>query len=92
MTAHFLPVNRRLIKRVYKLANNRLSTNADRLAYISESFCYFGLRLNSWKAELRNSVLTYQQFVDRNLQLKKREDELHASISELEIKKACFCW
>lgn len=40
--------------------------------------------LNSCKAEIRNEVRTYQQFVDRNLALKKREDELLHSIGELE--------
>jgi predicted transcriptional regulator len=43
--------------------------------------------LNSWKAELNNIARTYQQFVDRNITLKKREDELQLSISELEAKK-----
>ena len=32
--------------------------------------------LSSWKAELNNIARTYQQFVDRNIELKKREDEL----------------
>ena len=44
--------------------------------------------LNSWKAELSNTVRTYQQFVDRNLELKKREDEIQLSINKLEVKEA----
>ena len=44
--------------------------------------------LNSWKAELSNTVRTYQDFCDRNLKLKKREDELKLSINELEAKEA----
>ena len=44
--------------------------------------------LNSWKAELSNIARTYQQFVDRNIELKKREDELQLSINELEVKAA----
>ena len=44
--------------------------------------------LNSWKAELSNTVRTYQDFCDRNLKLKKREDELQLSINELEAKEA----
>jgi hypothetical protein len=36
------------------------------------------------EAELNNIARTYQQFVDRNIALKKREDELQLSISELE--------
>ena len=44
--------------------------------------------LNSWKAELDNTVRIYQQFCDRNLNLKNREDELKISINELEGKEA----
>ena len=44
--------------------------------------------LNSWEAELSNTVRTYQGFCDRNLELKKREDELQLSINELEVKEA----
>src|ERR671918_1130066 len=43
--------------------------------------------LSSWKAELNNIARTYQQFVDRNVALKRREDELQLSINELEAKK-----
>jgi chromosome segregation ATPase len=43
--------------------------------------------LNSWKAATNNIARTYQQFVDRNIALKKREDELRHSINELEAKK-----
>ena len=43
--------------------------------------------LNSWKVEINNAVLIYQGFCDRNLELKKREDELQHSINELEAKK-----
>ena len=44
--------------------------------------------LNSSKAELNNIARTYQQFVDRNVALKRREDELQRNINELENKKA----
>jgi hypothetical protein len=44
--------------------------------------------LNSWKAALNNEVRTYQQFVDSNVALKKRENELRQIIDELETKKA----
>jgi len=37
---------------------------------------------------LSNVVRTYQQFVDSNIALKKREDELQQTIDELEAKKA----
>jgi hypothetical protein len=42
---------------------------------------------NSMKAELQNTVRTYQDFCDRNLRLYRREHELQHSISELEAKK-----
>ena len=43
--------------------------------------------LNSRKAELSNTVRIYQQFVDRNVELKRREDELQLNINELEAKE-----
>ncbi|MGH9982602.1 MAG: hypothetical protein ACRD8W_01440 [Nitrososphaeraceae archaeon] len=43
--------------------------------------------INSLEAEKCNSVRIYQHFCDRNLALKKREDELQLSISELERKE-----
>jgi predicted transcriptional regulator len=44
--------------------------------------------LNSIRAELNNTVQIYQQFVDSNIALKKRENELRQIINELEAKKA----
>jgi hypothetical protein len=43
--------------------------------------------LNSWKAATSNEVRTYQQFVDRNIELKKREDELQLNVDKLEAKE-----
>jgi hypothetical protein len=43
--------------------------------------------LNSLKAEINNTVRVYQQFCDRNIELKKREDELQLIINELETEK-----
>jgi DNA-binding CsgD family transcriptional regulator len=43
--------------------------------------------LYSWKAELSNVVRTYQQFVDGNIALKRREDELLLNISKLEARE-----
>jgi hypothetical protein len=43
--------------------------------------------LNSWKAAVSNEVRVYQQFVNRNVELKRREDELQLSINGLEAKK-----
>jgi hypothetical protein len=43
--------------------------------------------LDSLKAEISNSVQVYQDFCDRNIELKKREDELLHTIGELEAKR-----
>jgi uncharacterized protein YgiM (DUF1202 family) len=43
--------------------------------------------LNSLKADISNSVRIYQDFCDRNLKLKNREDELQLSVNELEAKR-----
>jgi predicted transcriptional regulator len=43
---------------------------------------------NSSKAEISNSVRIYQDFCDRNVELKNREDELQLTIGELEGKIA----
>ena len=43
--------------------------------------------LNSLKAEISNSVRTYQDFCDRNLEMNKRINELQVTINESESKK-----
>jgi hypothetical protein len=43
--------------------------------------------INSLKAEMHNSVRIYQQFVDRNVALKRREVELQLNVNELEAKE-----
>jgi predicted transcriptional regulator len=43
--------------------------------------------LNSWKAAVNNEVRIYQDFCDRNIVLKNREDELQLSIKELKTTK-----
>ena len=43
--------------------------------------------LSSWKAAVSNEVRIYQQFCDRNVALKNREDELQLSIKELKTIK-----
>ena len=45
------------------------------------------MQLNSWKAAVNNSARIYQDFCDRNLELKKREDELQLSTNELKAKE-----
>jgi hypothetical protein len=71
-----------------KIANNflpRVRLEYDRL---KEEKSSLEAELNSWKAELSNTVRIYQGFCDRNLELKKREDGLQLSIKELEAKEA----
>jgi uncharacterized protein YlxW (UPF0749 family) len=60
-----------------------------RLEYdrVKEEKSLLEAELNSWKAELSNTVRTYQDFCDRNLKLKKREDELQLSINKLEARE-----
>jgi hypothetical protein len=68
------------VEELLKVANNclpRVRLEHDRL----------NAELNSLKAETSNIVRTYQQFVDRNVALKNREDELVSTINELEFKK-----
>jgi hypothetical protein len=63
-----------------KIANGhlpRVRLEYDRLKY----------ELNSLKAETNNTVRTYQYFCDRNVELKKREDELQLNVSGLERKE-----
>jgi hypothetical protein len=43
--------------------------------------------LNSCKADLDNAVRIYQQFVDQNIALKRREDELRLNIGKLEARE-----
>jgi hypothetical protein len=71
-----------------KIANGylpRVRLECDRLKEEKKSL---EAELNSLEAEKRNSVRIYQDFCDRNLELKKREDELQLSIKELEAKEA----
>ena len=44
--------------------------------------------LNSLKDNISNSVRTYQDFCNRNIALRNREDELLKTINELEAKKS----
>ena len=71
-----------------KIANRylpRMRLEYDRL---KEEKSSLDAEINSWRAELNNIARTYQQFVDRNIELNKREDELQLSITELEAKEA----
>jgi DNA repair exonuclease SbcCD ATPase subunit len=73
-----------------KLSNGYLPRVRLEYDRIKEEINWGKAELNSWKAELNNIARTYQQFVDRNIALKKREDELQRNIDEMENKKAEF--
>ena len=71
-----------------KIANGylpRVKLEYDRLKEEKNSL---EAELCSKKAELSNTVRIYQQFCDRNLELKKREDELQYSVNKLEAKQS----
>ena len=71
-----------------KIANGylpRVRLEYDRLKEEKKSL---EVELSSKKAELNNIARTYQQFVDRNIELNKREDELQHSINKLETKES----
>ena len=70
-----------------KIANGylpRVRLEYDRLR---EEKRLFEAEINSWKAAVNNEVRVYQDFCDRNLALKKREDELQLNVNKLEAKE-----
>jgi transposase-like protein/uncharacterized protein YbcV (DUF1398 family) len=71
-----------------KIANGHLSRVKLEYDRIKEELNYWKAETNSWKAEVNNAAMTYQDFCDRNLKLRKREDELQRNIDEMENKKA----
>ena len=70
-----------------KIANGYLPRVRLEYDRINEEINYAKSELNSWKAAVSNEVRVYQQFVDRNIALKNREDELQLNINELEAKE-----
>ena len=75
-------------RKVLKIANGYLPRVRLEYDRVKDELNSTKAELNSWKAELSNITRTYQQFVDRNIELKKREDDLQLSINELEVKAA----
>ena len=71
-----------------KIANGYLPRVRLEYNRVKEEKSSLEAELNSWKVAIRNEVRVYQDFCDRNLKLKKREDELQLNINELEAKKA----
>src|ERR671911_294065 len=75
------------VAELLKIANGYLPRVRLELDRIKEEINWGKAELNSWKAAISNEVRVYQDFCDRNLALKNREDELVLSISELERKE-----
>jgi hypothetical protein len=71
-----------------RIANRHLPRIRLEYDRVKEEINLSKAELSSWKAELNNIARTYQQFVDRNIKLKKREDELQYSINELKAKES----
>ena len=71
-----------------KIANGYLPRVRLEYNRVKEEKSSLEAELNSWKAELSNTVRIYQGFCDRNIELNKREDELQHSVNELEAKEA----
>ena len=71
-----------------KIANGYLPRVRLEYDILKEEKSSLQAEINSWRTELNNIARTYQQFVDRNIELKKREDELQLSINQLEAKEA----
>ena len=69
-----------------KIANRHLPRVRLEFDRLREEKSLLEAELNSWKATISNEVRVYQDFCDRNLNLKKREDELQLFINELEVK------
>ena len=70
-----------------KIANGYLPRVRLEYGRLKEEKSSLEAELNTWKAEISNTARTYQQFVDRNIELNKREDELQLTIKELETTK-----
>jgi uncharacterized protein YerC len=70
-----------------KIANRYLPRIRLEYDRVKEEINSTKAELNSWKAAVNNEVRVYQDFCDRNLALKKREDELQLNVDKLEAKE-----
>ena len=71
-----------------KIANGYLPRVRLEYNRVKEEKSSLEAELSSKKAELNNEARVYQDFCDRNLALKKREDELQHSVNKLEAKES----
>jgi hypothetical protein len=70
-----------------KIANGYLPRVRLEYGRIIDEINWYKAELNSWKAAVSNEVRVYQDFCNRNLELKNRVDELQRNIDEMEAKK-----
>src|SRR5919106_5750901 len=75
------------VAELLKIANGYLPRVRLEYDRVKEEKSSLQAELNSWKAAVSNEVRVYQDFCDRNLALKNREDEFRLSISEKEYKE-----
>ena len=71
-----------------KIANGYLPRVRLEYDRVKEELNSTKAELNSQKAAIINEARVYQDFCDRNLALKKREDELQHSVNKLEAKES----
>jgi hypothetical protein len=81
-------ISDREVIELLRIANRHLPRIRLEYDRVKEEINLSKAELNSWKASTTNEVRVYQDFCNRNLTLKKREDELQQTINELEAKKA----
>ena len=70
-----------------KIANQYLPRVRLEYDRVKEEMNSTKAELKSWQAAVNNEVRVYQDFCDRNLALKKREDELQLNVDNLEAKE-----
>ena len=75
------------VVQLLKIANGYLPRARLEYDRVNDEINSTKAELNSLKAEINNSARIYQDFCDRNLILKNREDELQTSVNELEAKQ-----
>jgi hypothetical protein len=80
-------MGQREVIELLKIANGYLPRVRLEYDRVKEEINSSKAELNSWKAAISNEVRVYQQFCDRNLALKKREDELQLNVDKLEAKE-----
>jgi hypothetical protein len=71
-----------------KIANGYLPRIRLECGRFKEEMSSLQAEINSWRTELNNIARLYQQFVDRNIELKNREDGLQLNVDKLEAHES----